>query len=130
MGDSLTHLESVAQVDELLGKAAIHLESEGKIILSFRDLTTELTGEERFLAVKSDTSKILTCFLEYYPDRVIVHDILHENKGGNWIQKVSSYPKLRLNERVILDLFEKYQLALIKSTVINQMVYLIGKQIN
>src|SRR5687767_3230758 len=66
MGDSLTHLENVGQVDELFGQAALHLESDGKIIVSFRDLTTELKGEERFLAVRSDASKILTCFLEYH----------------------------------------------------------------
>ena len=47
--------------------------------------------------VKNDDSRILTCFLEYFPHHVMVHDILYEKQGGKWIQKVGSYPKLRLD---------------------------------
>lgn len=92
MGDTITHLERKTDVGDLLEMIAAHLEHEGKVVISFRELTTELKGEERFISVKSDEKRILTCFLDYFPDRVIVHDLLHENQSGKWVQRVSSYP--------------------------------------
>lgn len=128
MGDTLTHFENIAQVEELLHEVSLHLECNGKLVLSFRDLTFELKGQQRFIAVRSDATKILTCFLEYYPDRVMVHDILQERDEGKWIQKVSCYPKLRLNEQMILELFKKHGIDLAKSEVINGMIYMIGRR--
>jgi len=40
--------------------------------LSFRDLTPDLTGLNRFIPVRSDPDRIMTCFLEYEPETVIV----------------------------------------------------------
>ncbi len=38
----------------------------------------ELTELDRFIPVKSDGSKIFTCFLEYEKETVKVHDIIYE----------------------------------------------------
>ncbi len=126
MGDTLTHLESVAQVDALIQKSADVLIPKGKIIVSFRDLTIELKQGQRFIPVRSDENRILTCFLEYHTDCVLVHDILHEKENGIWKQKISSYPKLRLNEKIITEIFYKSNLTLLHSQMINGMIYLIG----
>src|SRR5688572_22849035 len=67
MGDTITHLESIDQVVLLVQQISSHLEPGGKIVLSFRDLTKALQGDERFIPVKNDDSRILTCFLEYFP---------------------------------------------------------------
>jgi hypothetical protein len=77
----------------------------GHFVLSFRDYTEPLKDEARFISVRSDERRILTCFLEYEEDTVLVHDILHERAGDAWETKVSSYRKLRLApDRVIASL--------------------------
>jgi hypothetical protein len=54
-------------------------------------------GEERrFILLKSDADRILTCFLKYGDDCVHVHDLVHERAGGEWRQRVSAHRKLRL----------------------------------
>jgi SAM-dependent methyltransferase len=128
MGDTLTHLESLDHVKKLIREVAKHLEPRGKIVFSFRDLTKELKNEERFIPVKNDDTRIPTCFLEYFSDRVLIHDILYEKQNGQWLQKVSFYPKLCLNEAMIVDLFEKNNIELIKSDTINRMIHLIGRK--
>jgi SAM-dependent methyltransferase len=128
MGDTITHLESIDRVALLVQQMSSHLEPGGKIVVSFRDLTKELQGDERFIPVKNDDSRILTCFLEYFPDRVMVHDILHEKQGGKWIQKVGYYPKLRLDVALLTDLLQKNDIQLLTSEIVNGMIYLIGKK--
>jgi len=44
----------------------------GKLILSFRDYSTALLGNLRFIPVKSDDAKILTCCVDYEVGRVRV----------------------------------------------------------
>ena len=128
MGDTLTHLQDLHEVNELITYISSHLETEGIVIFSFRDLTKELKAEQRFIPVKSGNSRILTCFLEYFPDHVMVHDILHEKQNDHWVQKTSAYPKLRLNEALISQILQQNNLALIKSETINGMIYLIGRR--
>jgi hypothetical protein len=128
MGDTITHLDSINDVSNLIWEIERVLEPRGKAVFSFRDLSNELKEEKRFINVKSDHTKILTCFLEYFPDRVLVHDILYEKQDGEWIQKVSAYPKLRLHEEVIVGLLRDNNLEVIQSEVINGMIYLIGQK--
>ena len=108
MGDTLTHLPAVTAVDSLLAAAAGSLPQGGVFAATFRDYATrELKGEQRFIPVRADESRILTCFLEYGEHQVTVHDLLHEKADGRWRQTLSSYPKLRLApERVMSKLSE------------------------
>jgi SAM-dependent methyltransferase len=128
MGDTLTHLESLEQVSTLIQLAEKRLVQGGKLVLSFRDLTRKLAGEQRFIPVRNDDNRILTCFLEYFPDRVIVHDILHEKIDGRWQQRVSSYAKLRLDENMVKSLLERNNFRVISSQTINRMIYLIAEK--
>ena len=64
-GDTLTHLESQSRIEQFLGASSASLANGGHIVLSFRDYTKELTGDQRFIPVKSTDFRILTCFLEY-----------------------------------------------------------------
>jgi SAM-dependent methyltransferase len=130
MGDTLTHLESIENVRQLFEEITSHLVPGGKVVLSFRDLTTELKHEQRFLPVKSDDQRILTCFLEYFPDHVMVHDILYENENGKWIQKVSAYPKLRLSEKKVIDMLADAGIQTERVETINRMVYIFGTKSN
>jgi SAM-dependent methyltransferase len=97
MGDTLTHLPAQSAVDSLLTSAAASLPCGGVFATTFRDYATrELKGEQRFILVRADSARLLTCFLEYQDHQVIVHDLLHDKLDGRWRQSISSYPKLRL----------------------------------
>ena len=128
MGDTVTHLANMSSVSELIREVERILEPGGKIVFSFRDLSTELKEERRFIHVKSDDTRILTCFLEYFSDHVMVHDILYEKQNNAWVQKVSAYPKLRLSEKTITNLLSDHNLKIIKSETINGMTHLIGQK--
>jgi 2-polyprenyl-3-methyl-5-hydroxy-6-metoxy-1,4-benzoquinol methylase len=97
MGDTLTHLESLKKVQTLFDKAYSALESDGRLVLSFRNLTVELRELDRFIAVKSNDNTIFTCFLEYEKDTVKVHDIIYEKKDTQWALKKSFFRKLRIS---------------------------------
>ncbi len=128
MGDTLTHLESVDQVQHLLRQIAGHLDADGKVILSFRNYEMEQEGEARFINVRSDDMRILTCFLEFFDDRVVVYDILYEKHEGMWRQKVSSYPKLRLKHRVVVDTLAACGVVVAAQETIAGLNYLIGQK--
>jgi SAM-dependent methyltransferase len=97
MGDTITHLPTTEAVNELIGKVSDALRPGGQFILTFRDYSSPLEGEQRFIPVRSDENRILTCFLEYADRYVTVHDILHERQDKDWKLSVSSYKKLRLS---------------------------------
>lgn len=65
--------------------------------MTFRDSTTAGPRETaRFIPARSDAQRLLTCYLEYHEDVVLVHDILHECGADGWSTSISAYPKLRL----------------------------------
>jgi SAM-dependent methyltransferase len=97
MGDTLTHLPDRLSVERLFAEVARMLARGGRFIVTFRDYSTPLIGPMRFIPVRSDSGRILTCFLEYEDEAVTVHDILHERDGAAWAQRVSAYRKLRLS---------------------------------
>jgi 2-polyprenyl-3-methyl-5-hydroxy-6-metoxy-1,4-benzoquinol methylase len=104
MGDTLTHLPDFVDVDLLLDGVADALRPGGVFATTFRDYASKpLQGDARFIPVRSDANRILTCFLEYTADRVTVHDIIHEREKDRWRQRVSSYPKLRLPPQRVVD---------------------------
>ena len=130
MGDTITHLETIDHVEQLLANISKHLAPGGRTVISFRELITELNGPERFIPVRSDETRILTCFLEYFPNHVMVHDILHEWQSGAWTQRVSSYPKLRLSEGYIIEALDRNRIKLLSTQRISGMIYLIGQKLN
>lgn len=128
MGDTLTHLESVQQVTTLLEQWQRMLPPKGKLVLSFRDLTQELHGEDRFIPVKAEDGRIHTCFLEYFPGFVRVFDILMEKTDGQWIQKVSSYQKLRLGIEQVKMMLTAAGFTVADHEVIARMHYLVAEK--
>ena len=97
MGDTLTHLPSLASVEQLLARAAGALAPRGRFVATFRDYTSARLEEDRFILVRSDADRLLSCFLEYAAEHVNVHDVLHEKHAGAWQMRVSAYRKLRLS---------------------------------
>lgn len=103
MTDTIAHLESKEEVTSVFNKASQTLDDEGKLVLTFRDLTYELEGLERFFLVRSDEDTVFTCFLEYEDETVKVHDIIHQKRTGRWETHKSFYRKLRLSESWITE---------------------------
>ncbi len=113
MGDTLTHLPTLKAVEDLFHQVFRALSSEGVFVISLRDYVTRpLVGAARFIPVKSDADRILTCFVEYLPETVRVHDLLLQRHGSGWTQTVSSYQKLRLDPVWVLELAQKEGLEL------------------
>lgn len=128
MGDTLTHLDSLGEVHNLL--ALIHelLKITGKTVLSFRSLGKGLKDTERFIKVKSDEGRILTCFLEDEDDKVKVNDIIHEFDGEKWNMKVSSYEKLRLTNESIKQMLTRIGFEISFESNINGMEHIISQK--
>ena len=105
MGDTITHLPAKSDLAGLFAAAFAALTPGGIFIISWRDLTPELAGPDRFIPVRSDDATIMTCFLDYAtPDTVQVHDLIHQREAsGAWTLNKSSYPKLRLSSAFIAD---------------------------
>jgi SAM-dependent methyltransferase len=112
MGDTLPHLASLPEVEALLADIEAVLSDNGTFVATFRDYASrELNGADRFIPVRSDEERILTCFLEFAEHTVTVHDLLHERAGDEWRLSVSSYPKLRLDPRWVVARLESHGLV-------------------
>ncbi len=124
-GDTIAHLSSFDHLYQLIQDCYYLLDNNGRLILTFRDYSSPLLGTARFIPVRSEEDRILTCIIDYHKDQVIVTDLLHEKQNGNWIQKISSYNKLRLRPQKIMDECEKIGFTITKHDIINRMIYLV-----
>jgi SAM-dependent methyltransferase len=105
MGDTLTHLESLDDVSQLLADAHAALKPGGVLALTFRDLSIERCGLDRFLPIRADTDRIMTCVLEFETDHVVINDLIYVREGASWSLHKSSFRKIRLSvEDVVADL--------------------------
>ena len=122
MTDTILHLESREKVASLFAKVFAALETGGEFIITFRDLTYELKDADRILPVRSDENIIFTCFLEYEPETVKVHDIVYRKSDGEWKLSKSFYSKLRLSEAWVSEQLSQSGFGKIDSTVENGVV--------
>jgi SAM-dependent methyltransferase len=128
LGDTLTHLPTFAAVEALLSGVAAALSERGMFAATFRDYASKtLEGDDRFILVRRDEDRILTCFLEYGADRVTVHDLLTQREQDQWVQRVSSYPKLRLAPGWVIAKLEALGLAARLETAPSGMVRIVAR---
>jgi 2-polyprenyl-3-methyl-5-hydroxy-6-metoxy-1,4-benzoquinol methylase len=127
-GDTITHLDSKKQIEKLISDASKILEINGHLILTFRDYTNELTDEQRFIPVKSTKNRILTCFLEYTPEKVKVTDLLHEKVNEKWTQKASTYEKIRIKPTEIVQMIEQNEMKIKLNKSISRMQTIIAEK--
>lgn len=104
------------------------LTNNGHIILTFRDYSSELKGDSRFIPVKSDDNRILTCILDYGQSFLNVTDLLYEKSKNGWEQKISSYKKVRITPNEVVGFLENAHLEIIFNEPINRMTTIIGKK--
>ena len=129
MGDTLTHLDSLNTVRDLMSEVSQKLTEGGIVVLTFRDyVSVQLLKHQCFIPVRSDDSKILTCFLEDHQEFVEVHDLLHYKDGMQWAFKVSSYRKLRLDKNWLIKQMGDLGLVIIQDTFDGGMVNIVAKK--
>ncbi len=127
MGDTLTHLPLLSAVDSLLAQVAASLARGGVFAATFRDYaTSKLEGERRFILVRADADRIMTCFLEYGDHQVMVHDLLHENEDGQWRQSISSYPKLKVAPEWVASRLRELGFEVKRDAAANGMVRIVA----
>jgi hypothetical protein len=136
MGDSLTHLGSLQEVDLLFKNVYKSLKKEGRFLLQFKDLTKPLINGDRFIPIRSDERTVFTCFLEWEPSmvglkpdgsgRIIkVHDLIHVKKGiGAWELCSSWYFKLGISGFVVKDLLEQNGFSKVEIGTEEKMVFI------
>lgn len=96
MVDTLLHLKSQDEVKRLAADVFAALEPGGAFVATFRDFSVETKELDRFIPVRNDADTIFTCFLEFEPESVKVHDLVHRRVDGRWDFAKSYYRKLRL----------------------------------
>jgi SAM-dependent methyltransferase len=127
MGDTLTHLPALSAVESLLAAVAVSLPRGGVFAATFRDYaTSEFKGGQRFILVRADEYRILTCFLEFQDEQVLVHDLLHEKENGRWRQVISSYPKLRLAPAWVISKLSELGFGVTRDTTPSGMVRIVA----
>ena len=128
MGDTLTHLESLDEVQILIRKVYQALSAAGVLVLTFRDLMFELKGLERFIPVRSESNLIFTCFLEYEKDHVTVHDLIYKKTNGQWRLKKGFYRKLRIPPGWVRDCLLETGFEVNKFDIRNGMAAIIARK--
>ena len=106
-GDTIAHLRDEGQIGDFLRSCHEVLGDRGSLVLSFRDYSNGLQGTQRFIPVKCDENRILTCVLDYEENFVKVTDLLHKKVEGKWVMKVSEYRKVRVTVEKVESLLRK-----------------------
>jgi 2-polyprenyl-3-methyl-5-hydroxy-6-metoxy-1,4-benzoquinol methylase len=128
MGDTLTHLESIGEVQSLVNQAHALLRTGGRIIFTFRDLSIAREGLDRFILVRTDQDRILTCFLEDGLHKVTVTDLLFERDGVGFALKKSSYQKLKLASSQLKEIVERAGFEVQTEVLPSGMCFLLGRK--
>ena len=66
----------------LLNQERFSLARHGHLILTFRNYSLALTGNQRFIPVKSDENRILTCVIDWLDLPGLSHEQVEE-----WLQE-------------------------------------------
>lgn len=127
-GDTINHLSDKAEIDHFIFDCARTLTNKGKLMLSFRDYTQALTGDDRFILVKGDENTIFTCCLDYSDTHVCVTDVIYSKIELGWQQAVSSYFKVRIIPQAIIETIEKAGLRILYNEIVSRMVTVIAQK--
>lgn len=87
-----------------------------------------MTGDSRFIPVKSDDSRILTCCLDYLDNQVLVTDLLYTKIENEWHQSISSYYKVRIGITEIIDLIQDAGLKVLYNEQVNRLTTIIAQK--
>jgi len=128
MGDTLSHLESVADLTRVFEGVAQRLVRGGRLVLTFRDLSGELRDLDRAIPVYAGDDLVMTCFLEYEPATVKVHDLIWAREESGWRFRKGVYRKLRLAHAAVTKYLEQVGFVVERHEAPAGMVALVGNR--
>jgi len=128
MGDTIAHLNDFDDLKALIKNCYQNLTAGGKLIFSYRNYSQELKDTQRFIPVKSDEQMILVCVLDFEENRVRVTDLLYQKIGNQWVQKLSSYHKLRIDPQMITDFLKNQGFSHVETESEQRMYYSIAQK--
>lgn len=128
MGDTLTHLSHADQVRDLLKMSVNSLSKGGELILTFRDLSQPVVGTDRFIPVRADDDRIMTCVLDYEAEHVAVTDLVHTRDALGWTLAKSSYRKLRLSPSDVGNWMEAVGFRVTRNEALSRMRLIVGRK--
>ncbi len=126
MGDTLSHLERETEFERVLQDVAGHLAPGGRVVLTLRDLSGELRDLERAIPVCAHDDLVVTCFLEYEPTTVKVHDLVWFRQADGWHFAKGVYRKLRLSIDSAIRYLERPGLTVERHPAPGGLIALVG----
>ena len=126
MGDTLSHLEGEHDLGTLFDGVAARLAVGGRFVLTFRDLSRELRDLDRVIPLHASDDVVMTCFLEYEPGTVKVHDLIWIRHQDGWRLSKGVYRKLRLAPDAVVARLERAGFAVDRHEAPSGMVALVG----
>ena len=126
MGDTLSHLEREADLTRVFEGTASRLAAGGRLVLTFRDLSGELRDLDRVIPICANDELVMSCFLEYEPCTVKVHDLIWVREPGGWRFRKGLYRKLRLAADAVTTRLERAGFTVERHQAPAGMVALVG----
>ena len=126
MGDTLSHVECEADLTRVFAGVAARLVAGGRLVLTFRDLSGELCDLDRVIPLYASDELVMTCFLEYEPSIVKVHDLVWVRQPDGWRFRKGVYRKLRLAPETVTIRLEQAGFTVERHQAPAGMVALVG----
>ncbi len=130
MGDTLSHLDCEENLGRVFAGVTARLAVGGRLILTFRDSSEQLTDLVRFIPLYSSDDLIMTCCLEYAPTGVKVHDLIWVRQSNGWHFRKGMYRKLRLAPHAVIRQLEDAAFTVERHEALTGMVTLVGTLAN
>jgi SAM-dependent methyltransferase len=128
MGDTLTHLPALADVDDLIRQCFSELDPGGRLILTLRDYSREPDGEVLVIPVLREADRIFLCRLEFHADMLRVQDILYSCGPGIWERTAGEYMKIRVGPETLTRTLTGAGFAIDFSAVENGIMTVIARK--
>jgi hypothetical protein len=128
MGDTLTHLQSLAEVKDLIRQCFRELDPGGRLVFTLRDYSCEPDGAVVVIPVLRDKDRIFLCRLEYHKDTLSVQDILYLRRQGIWERTAGKYKKIRIAPGTLIRGLTHAGFAIESSSGDNRMITVIARK--
>jgi SAM-dependent methyltransferase len=128
MGDTLTHLPGIPEVQDLVRRCFSELDPGGRLVLTLRDYSREPDGAVVVIPVLREAGRIFLCRLEYHTDTITVQDILYVCRQGAWERSAGKYTKIRIAPGMLTRMLTGAGFAIEYSSVKDGMITVIARR--
>lgn len=104
MGDTISHLDKMEDINSLFGDTYRVLKVGGKLLLSYRDQTSAKAGESLVIPIKSGDKKLFVAAMEFSEQSIRVIDTMFTLEKEKWIIESSVYNKLLLKKEIVTEM--------------------------